>query len=97
MPSVMEQAAEQDGQTDYRPPINLGLLPTARERVGLALPQAREYVNDYLRKEEEPEVTDDELTSWERGGLYPTLPQAEALARAYLIPFVALFASRLSV
>jgi Zn-dependent peptidase ImmA (M78 family) len=72
-------------------PISPLLLRQARERANLDLADAAQRVGRLLKRERDEPVREQELRLWEQGDRQPSLAEAEALARAYLIPFVVLF------
>ncbi len=72
-------------------PVSPSVLREARRRATLGIEQAVNAVNKLLKRDREQEVDAQDLEAWEDGQSRPTVAQAEALARAYLVPFVALF------
>jgi len=72
-------------------PISPLLLRQARQRANLDLAEAAQRVSKLLKRERDEPVREEELRSWEQGDRQPSLAEAEALARAYFIPFVVLF------
>ena len=70
--------------------VNPAVVRAARESARLTPRQAVPVLNRFLKRLKQPPVDETQLLSWESGER-PTLEQAEALARAYLLPFAALF------
>jgi len=70
--------------------VNPAVLKAARANAHLGASQAVAILNKLLGRFKQPLVDEARLLSWERGSA-PTLEEAEALARTYLLPFAALF------
>jgi Zn-dependent peptidase ImmA (M78 family) len=81
-------------ETSLHVAINPSLLPIARTRVQLDVDQARDIINRHLKEDRDEPINASEIQAWE-AGKSPTLIQAEAIAKTYLIPFAALFQEKL--
>jgi len=78
-----------------RVPVNPAVLREARERASLTPNDAIALLNKLLKREGAGAVAAAQLRSWEEGAGKPSLLEAEILAEAYLIPFVALLQTQL--
>jgi len=82
-------------EASARVPVNPAVLREARETANLSRQRALGLVNQLLKREDRV-VTDSEFRSWEEGVDQPDVIEAEVLAKAYLVPFVALLQTELS-
>jgi len=82
-------------ETPARISVNPTVLRQARSGLNLDFDEAVALLNNLLRREDEEPVSTADVRSWEDGTQQPTLVQAETLAAAYLVPFVALFQTEL--
>lgn len=78
-----------------RVPVTPSVLREARVRVRLEPERATEIINKLLVRYDESAISAREVQAWEQGVVQPTVAQAEALARAYLLSFITLFQAEL--